>query len=75
MNTMNNYSGTKCPKCESISFELVEDTPTKSNYKYYYLRCSSCRTFLTTEQYLNTNAMLQDIEKDLDKIKKKLLIS
>ena len=72
---MNNYSGTKCPKCENTTFELVEDTPSKSEFKFQYLRCSSCKTFITTEQYLNTNAILQDLEKSINNIKKKLFIN
>lgn len=47
-----NYSGTKCPKCEKTSFEMVEGAPTNSTYKYFYIRCSSCKTFLSVVEYL-----------------------
>jgi hypothetical protein len=56
-----NYSQTKCPKCEQTRFELVEDTPDaaiSSNYKYYYLRCSSCKTFLSAFDFAAIGALV-----------------
>lgn len=66
---MNNYSGTKCPKCQSTQFELKEDTPNNSNWRYQYLRCSSCYTFLAVLPFNNTNVLL---ENEFKKIKGKL---
>lgn len=60
-----NYSHTKCSKCGHTSFELVEDAPTKSSYKMWYLRCSSCNTFLQALDYYNVNAQLGEIKKKL----------
>lgn len=60
-----NYSHTKCPKCERTTFELVEDAPAKSGYKMWYLRCSSCHTFLQALDYYNVNVQLDDIKKKL----------
>ena len=47
-----NYSGTKCPHCQKNKFETVEDTPNHSNYKYTYLRCADCKTFLTAFDFM-----------------------
>lgn len=58
---MANYSGTKCPKCEKASFELISDEPSHSNYKFWYLRCSGCKTFLAMVPYTYTNMLVQKL--------------
>ncbi len=67
-----NYSGTKCPKCEKSIFDLVEDSPNNSNYKYFYLRCSSCKTFLHAFEFLPFAQQIELMNKDLKKIKSHL---
>ena len=47
-----NYSGTKCPHCQKTKFETVTDTPNASSYKYTYLRCADCKTFLAAFDFL-----------------------
>lgn len=61
-----NTSGTKCPKCENSNFEIVEDYPSESSFKYYYIRCSSCKTFLQALPFFNTNETLEKIMKHLN---------
>lgn len=68
---MYNYSGTKCPKCEQKIFELVEDAPTNSKWKYMYLRCTKCKTFLAILPYNNTNVMIEQLHDDVKKLKPK----
>jgi transcriptional regulator NrdR family protein len=58
-----NYSHTKCPKCEHTHFEFVDDNPTNSSYVLYYLRCSSCKTFLSSFEYLNINTQIEGLKK------------
>ena len=60
-----NYSGTKCPKCNVTSFEIVEDTPIKSEFKLFFLRCSSCKSIVTAFEYYNIHAQLKQIMKAL----------
>ena len=67
-----NHSGTKCPKCDRTSFELVEDYPTKSAFKMYYIRCSSCQTFLQALPFLDTNTKITTLQNDITNIKKKI---
>lgn len=69
---MANHTGTKCPKCEGRYFELVEDFPTGAAFKMYYIRCSSCSTFLQALPYLHTNALVEKIQQDIDKLKTKM---
>lgn len=69
----NNYSGTRCPKCENTSFEMVEDTPTKSEFKLNYIRCSSCKTFISVLEHFNIgntlNRLAIALKINLDEIK------
>ncbi len=60
-----NYSHTKCPKCGHTSFELVEDAPSHSNFKMWYMRCSSCKTFLHASSYININSQIEEVKKKL----------
>lgn len=69
-----NNSGTKCPKCEWTSFELVEDTPSNTQFVLNYMRCSKCKTFLQTLPYSDTNVLIDKLQNDIDKIKNKLLV-
>lgn len=62
----NNYSFSKCPKCEKSFFELIEDTPTNSNFKFMYLRCSSCKTIITAVDYLHTGTLIKKLAKGLN---------
>ena len=63
----NNYSGTVCPKCDSTTFELAEDVPNGSNWKYQYLRCSECRTFLQALPMNNTNILIEQLAEEMRK--------
>lgn len=67
-----NYSGTRCPKCEKTSFEVVDDAPSESTYRYSYLRCSSCKTFLAAFDFDPVGAIVAVIKADVKEIKKKL---
>jgi hypothetical protein len=58
-------SGTKCPKCENTTFEMVSDYPKNSKHKMYYIRCCSCRTFLHATDYYDVNRTLNEIKKHL----------
>lgn len=71
---MNNYSNTRCPKCENSLFELAEDAPANSAWKLQYIRCSTCNTFLAALPYNNTNILIEKLQEDIDKIKKTLNI-
>ncbi len=62
---MNSYSGTKCPKCEHIGFELVIDEPMHSKWKYQYIRCSNCKSFLAVLPYNDTTTMIENLHNAL----------
>jgi hypothetical protein len=57
----NNYSNSKCPKCEKTFFEVVEDTPLNSNWKMFYVRCNSCKTVIGITEYFNLGSLIKKI--------------
>jgi hypothetical protein len=63
---------TKCPKCEQQGFELVEGRPSGTDNSLVYLRCSHCKTFLQAMYAANTNIMVDNLHKDIKKIKEHL---
>ena len=67
-----NHSGTKCPKCEKSGFEIVDDFPTKAAFQMYYIRCSSCHTFLQALPFYDTNNLINTLQEDVKKLKTKL---
>lgn len=58
---MTNYSGTKCPKCENTTFEVVEDAPFNSKFIVNYIRCMSCKSLITVVPYYDINTQLKII--------------
>lgn len=56
-----NYSGSKCPKCNSTSFEMVEDTPMGSKFKLMFIRCSHCKTLISASEFFNAGELLTRI--------------
>ncbi len=62
----NNYSGSKCPKCESKNFESVLETPSKSNFKLQFIRCTSCKTVVGVLEYYNLGSLIDKLAKKLN---------
>lgn len=63
---MSNYSGSKCPKCEGTSFEMVEETPKGSRFKFMFVRCSSCKTVVGFTDYYNIGYLIQNLADKLN---------
>lgn len=59
-----------CPKCNSTSFEVMENTPRDSNYILLFVQCRSCGCVVGTMDYYNIGAKIQGLEKELDTIKR-----
>jgi len=62
----------KCPKCDNTFFELVENSPSKSNYKLLFVQCSRCGTVVGAMDYYNIGTVLNKVENNLEKIEKNL---
>lgn len=51
----------KCPKCDNYQFEMVENTPKKSNFKIMLIQCSSCGCVVGTAPYYNTANLIHKL--------------
>jgi len=54
-----------CIKCGSSSFEMKENEPRHSAWKYMFIQCSSCGGVVGVVEYLNLGSVLQKIAKRL----------
>lgn len=63
---MINYSSSKCPKCENTNFEIVEDVPLNSNFKFWYLRCMTCKTLIQAIPFIDLNSRITKLAKALN---------
>jgi len=55
----------KCPKCESVFFEIKTASPKNSNYKIQFVNCSSCGCVVGALEFYNTGALLHTLAKQL----------
>ncbi len=63
---MENYSNSKCPKCESTKFETAEEVPKGSSYKLNFVRCQHCKTVIGITEYYNLGALIHQLAKKLN---------
>ena len=61
-----NYSGTKCPKCENTSFEEVQESPLKSLIMINFIRCTSCKTAIGTRECESSAKLIRVLAKKLN---------
>lgn len=58
----------KCPKCDSTFFELVEKVPSGSAFKLMFVQCSRCGSVVGTMDYWNIGTKIIELEKKVDSI-------
>jgi transcription initiation factor TFIIIB Brf1 subunit/transcription initiation factor TFIIB len=61
-------ANSKCPKCESTSFEVVINSPKGSAYKMAFVQCSSCGCVVGIMDYYNIGTKVSDLEKKIDNL-------
>lgn len=68
---MNEKKPSRCPKCETTEFEVVNETPVNSNYELIFVRCTQCQTVVGVIDYYNVGTLIkklaQKLKVDLDK--------
>ena len=62
----------KCPSCGNHTFELSENTPNHSEYKMYFIQCSSCGTVVGTTGYFNAGVLVKKLEEKIEDLEQKL---
>ena len=51
----------KCPKCDSTSFEMKETLPRGSEYKVMFIQCSLCGAVVGVTDYFNTAVLIKKL--------------
>lgn len=64
--SLRNYSGSKCPSCQSSNFEIEEETPELSSFKLMFVRCKSCKTVVGVLEFSNTSYLIQKLAEKLN---------
>lgn len=62
----------KCTKCSSFSFELVEQSPVGSNYKLFFVQCSMCGGPVGVLEYFSSNAQIGKVAKQIENLERKI---
>lgn len=63
---MTNYSNSKCPKCENMSFEEVRESPLKSLIMVNFIRCISCKTVIGVRECESSAELIKSLAKKLN---------
>jgi predicted nucleic-acid-binding Zn-ribbon protein len=56
----------KCPKCESTSFELKENSVQGSNFRLNFVQCTHCGCVVGVQEYFNIGALIKKFAKKLN---------
>lgn len=54
-----------CLKCGGHSFELVENSPIRSNFKFLFVQCTGCGGVVGVLDYFNVGSKVVGIEQTL----------
>lgn len=63
---MKNYSNSRCPNCQNTKFEMVEDSPSGSKFKFNYVRCSYCKTLVGVLDHYNIGNLIYELAKKIN---------
>lgn len=55
----------KCMKCDSLMFEIVEKEPANSLVKMFFVQCSICGGVVGAIPYHDTSTLLAELAKKL----------
>ena len=55
----------KCIQCGNTTFEMQENSPIGSNFKFMFIQCSSCGGVVGVVDYYNIGQVLKKIAKKL----------
>ena len=54
-----------CIKCGNTNFEIKENSPSLSNYKFDFIQCTGCGGVVGVTDYYNTDSILNKIAQKL----------
>ena len=56
----------KCPKCNSTKFEIVEASIQNSKFKQWFIQCASCGCVVGTTEYDNIGALIRRLARKMN---------
>ncbi len=62
----------KCTKCGNTRFELAENSPNYSRYKFFFIQCSSCGGVVGVTEYYQAWAKIDDLHKEVKSLEDKV---
>ena len=62
----------KCAKCNSFSFELVEQAPKGSKYKLFFVQCALCGAPVGVLEYFNSGVQIENTNKRIQSLENKI---
>ena len=65
----------KCPKCDSMLFEVQENAPSQSNYRLLFVQCAMCGAVVGAMDYMNIGSLLEMQNEAIKAIADKLGVS
>lgn len=57
-----------CVKCGGHLFKIKEQSPSGSNFKVFFIQCSSCGVPVGTMDYYHTASLLENLEKKVNRL-------
>ena len=54
-----------CVKCDNHHFQLVEYSPTGSNYKFNFIQCSHCGGVVGVTDFYNIGQLIHNLAQKL----------
>jgi hydrogenase maturation factor HypF (carbamoyltransferase family) len=55
----------RCIKCDGTFFEMVENSPAGSRFKYNFIQCSKCGGVVAAVDYYNLGQGIEEIKQKL----------
>ncbi|OGU66046.1 MAG: hypothetical protein A2499_15800 [Stygiobacter sp. RIFOXYC12_FULL_38_8] len=65
-------ASSKCPSCGNYTFELKENEPRNSNYKMFFIQCTSCGSVISATDYYSAGVLLKEQEEKINRIENAL---
>ncbi len=57
-----------CAKCGGHFFGIVEQEPSGSRFKVYFVQCTSCQSPIGVMDYFDNNSIVKALEQKVDRI-------
>ena len=56
----------KCGSCGGMLWEIGEESPMESRFKFFFVRCTSCKVPIGVVEYFNPHADIEALKKKVE---------